>query len=401
MENGDSINPGVIHDVYCEYGYPIAQGAIIIPHTLNDKVQTLFHLGIDVVQGLPDLPPTHLFYSTINDTMNSGLGVVVQKNHIIIQDTLCYGQLTAVRHADGSRWWAVIPENATNGYYIVLLDENEPQVYRKQHIGTVQDARDWAGQAVFSPDGRFYARADGYSGLEVMEFDRCHGAFYNPRHVELPLDEGALLGAAISPNSRYLYVNSQEVLLQYDLLANELAASVDTIGIYDGFESWLPATFYMMQLGPDGKIYMTTANGTNVLHVIQQPDEPGDACQFEQHALTLPTYYSFSPPNFPNYRLGPAPENYCDSITATVEPLPLEKGLKLLPNPASESLTIELPPTGSSFEIWIWDALGRRQAWLQSSSGSAKVDVAQWLPGIYFVVATSGGQYWQEKLLVH
>ena len=333
-----------------------------------------------------------LYFTVVN---TNGAGQVLQKNQIVVNDTLCLGQLTAVRHADGSRWWAVMPESATNGYYIVLLDGSGPHLHRKQLIGTVQDARDWAGQAVFSPDGRFYARADGYSGLEVMEFDRCHGAFYSPRHVELPLDEGALLGAAISPNSRYLYVSSQLVLLQYDLLAPDLAASVDTVGVYDGFESWLPATFFMMQLAPDGKVYMTTSNGTNVLHVVQQPDEPGAACQFEQHAVTLPTYYGFSPPNFPNYRLGPAPENYCDSVTATVEPPHLEKELELFPNPADEYILVKLSnPTDG--ELRIVDMQGHLiyRADVPENSTDIFLDTSKWPNGIYLC------QYWANGKVV-
>lgn len=334
---------------------------------------------------------------------DNGLGVVLQKNQTVLSDTLCNGQFTAVKHANGSHWWAVIPENATNGYYIVLLDEAGPHVHRKQHIGTVQDIKDWAGQAVFSPDGRFYARADGYSGLEVMEFDRCHGAFFSPRHVELPLDEGALLGAAISPNSRYLYVSSQLVLLQYDLLAPDLAASVDTIGVYDGFESWLPATFFGMQLAPDNKIYMTTSNGTNVLHVIQQPDLPGDACQFEQHAMTLPTYYGLYPPNFPNYRLGPAPENYCDSVTAAVEtPINLHAmEFRVYPNPTSQVVMVEALQAKLPFEFTVFDALGREVAHHKAFASPWQLDVSEWQPGVYIVVGWAGGVAHQEKLIVN
>jgi hypothetical protein len=51
-----------------------------------------------------------------------------------------------------------------------------------------------------------------------------------------------------------------------------------------------------------------------VLHVIHSPDEPGEACQYQQHGITLPTYNSKSIPNHPNYRLGPLDGSPCDTL---------------------------------------------------------------------------------------
>lgn len=62
----------------------------------------------------------------------------------------------------------------------------------------------------------------------------------------------------------------------------------------------------MMQLAPNGKIYMTTGSGTDRLHVINEPDLGGQECLFQQHQIQLPCYYDFAPPHFPYFRLGAA-----------------------------------------------------------------------------------------------
>lgn len=403
MENGDSINIGGDHDVYCPYGYLIPQGTIILPKAGSDTVQYLFHLWSDdfPVWGTAALK---LYFTEINSNHNSGLGKVIQKNLILIDDTLSFGQFTAVKHANGKDWWLVMPENSNNGYYIVHLDEDGPALDHQQYIGTVQDGRDWGGQAVFSPDGRFYVRAEGHSGIEIFEFDRCRGKLYNNRHIDLPFEEGRLLGVAISGNSRYLYVSAGTVLIQYDLLAADIEASAHTVGEYDGFQSWLPTTFYMMQIGPDGKIYMTTGNGTNVMHVIRQPDLSGIACQFEQHAFQLPRYYSFAPPNFPNYNLAPAPYGYCDSLLLDAKnPLVDMENIKIYPNPAQDVLTVELREDKTCMQITLMNALGQTVHQFQPRVGekSILIPISNWPEGLYHIIAKfENNQQIANKVLI-
>jgi hypothetical protein len=69
-----------------------------------------------------------------------------------------------------------------------------------------------------------------------------------------------------------------------------------------------------MQLAPDGKIYSSSTNSVSSLHVIHSPDEPGLACQYQQHGIELPTRNTFSMPTFPNYRLGPLDGSACDTL---------------------------------------------------------------------------------------
>lgn len=60
------------------------------------------------------------------------------------------------------------------------------------------------------------------------------------------------------------------------------------IGVFDGYQSPFPTTFFNAQLAPDCKVYINSLTTVDVLHVIHNPDEPGLACNFEQHAVQLP-----------------------------------------------------------------------------------------------------------------
>ncbi|MCB0548394.1 MAG: PKD domain-containing protein [Phaeodactylibacter sp.] len=123
-------------------------------------------------------------------------------------------------------------------------------------------------------------------------------------------------GVAISPNSRFLYVSSFKNVYQYDLWAEDIPASKDTVAVWDGFmvPPVFATTFFLMQLGPDGKIYINSNNAVPYLHVINNPDLPGDSCDVCQHCVALPSWNSFSLPNFPNYRLGHLQGSPCDTL---------------------------------------------------------------------------------------
>jgi hypothetical protein len=73
--------------------------------------------------------------------------------------------------------------------------------------------------------------------------------------------------------------------------------------------------FDIAQLAPNGKIYIGTGNTTLRMHVINNPDEPGLACNLVQHGITTPTYYWNSLPNHPNYFLGALAGSPCDTLS--------------------------------------------------------------------------------------
>jgi hypothetical protein len=75
-------------------------------------------------------------------------------------------------------------------------------------------------------------------------------------------------GMSISPSNQFLYISSTLEVYQFDLWSDDIEASIDTVAIYDGFESPLPTSFFISQLGPDGRIYINT---TTTLVVWAEP----------------------------------------------------------------------------------------------------------------------------------
>ena len=318
MQNGLGINPGAYADEHIDVGYAMDQGGFIIPCPGNNQRYYIFHAPLEYPN--PDIGwhCSKLYYTLIDVSFNNGLGKVLEKNQIIVEDTLGVGKLTAVRHANGRDWWILIHKMASNAYYRILLSSNGVQNKGIEMEGNaIPD--EGVGQAVFSPDGSKFIRMNSINFalgqyVDIYDFDRCSG--YLSNHIRITYNDAAYAaGVAISPNSRYLYVSSFLNFYQYDLKAAYIPGSRKKIATYDGFlDNGISTPFYLAQLAPDGKIYINVPNGVRYLHVIHQPDSPGTACKIEQHGVHLPTYNAASLPNFPNYRLGPLDGSPCDTL---------------------------------------------------------------------------------------
>jgi hypothetical protein len=148
-----------------------------------------------------------LRYSLVDMSANNGAGKVVEQKKVIINQRLDYGKIRACRHANGRDWWILVNKFVDNAYYRLLLDPQGLQLDGLQEIGTISELG--LGQAVFSPDGNWYARinpikyAEPYY-LDIFRFDRCSGMLYDP--VQYLIDfANTIAGLAISQDSRYLY----------------------------------------------------------------------------------------------------------------------------------------------------------------------------------------------------
>ena len=359
MLNGGGLNPSQYTSWWPE-GLHIAQGCLILPKPNAPGIYYLLHGTID---DLSSSLSHHLYMTTIDMSLDSGLGGAVSKNEVLIADTLNEGRITAVRHANGRDWWVFCFKANTNIHHRLLVTPSGVSVNGNQAIGVVRTPDH--GQACFSPDGSRYAYYSGFgtADLDIFDFDRCTGLFSDPVNITID-DSNSLGGLAFSPNGRFLYVSSVLDVYQYDTEASDIAGSMVHIAHWDSTYSPSPpfaTVFDIAQLAPDGKIYIGTGNGTQRMHVINNPDAPGLACNMVQHGIELPRYYSNSLPNHPNYFLGPLAGSPCDTLALGVAPLsPGEgPGVRPYPNPSLGAFTLSYMAQPTVGELEVRDVDGR------------------------------------------
>jgi hypothetical protein len=324
------------------------------------------------------------------------LGAVIEKNIPLLNTPLQCGMLTATKHANGEDWWILLNDYDSNLFYSFLITEEEPLAFESQSLG--MEIPHGLGQAVFSPDGTKYACISLFGGaavpdlLSIYDFDRCTGLLSNSTQFVYG-DSAWSGGVAISPNSRYLYVSHYNYIFQFDLFANDIQASKDTVAIYDGYEIvitptfTLPTRFFLMQLGPDGRIYINCPTSGNLLHVINNPDAVGVACDVQQHSVELPTYNLFSLPNFPNYRLGPLPDGACDTTTTTENLMRIQQEVSIYPNPATDRIKLSfISKLTVNSQLIIYTISGQQVAkyFLVEGQDEFLIDVSKLNQSLYF-----------------
>ena len=394
MQNGDSLSCCTDYfDAYHYWGANITQGVLALPQPDSFFLYYLFHESF-AYGGIYGVAATKLSYSIIDMRLGNWLGAITQKNIPLINDTVGWGGLTACRHANGRDWWLLVREFDTNKFYRFLLTPNGIMNMGTQSIG--DNIPQVAGQTIFSPDGSKYVIAgvdDGiYTHLFTYNFDRCTGWLYSPQHYDIEnTPSSSCSGIAFSENSRFLYYSVCDKLYQLDLSSNNILASRQLIAISDGYQdstSSLILGFDPMQLAPDNKIYISSGN-SQYLHTIDSPNLLGTACNVNQHSYKLKKRNSVgSIPNFPHYRLGREIGSACDTIYTSISPPQESVGIQVYPNPAQESLTIELPQKEEA-EFVLFDITGRvvlsQKLWKLTET----VSLAHLPKGMYFYLLKS------------
>ena len=405
MPGGDGLNPGEIADEFGGSGYISPQGAMALPHLLDSNLYYLIHGNLEFPTNELITHSSRLYYTLVDMSLNNGLGAVVEKNVEIFIDTFDIGKLTAVKHANGRDWWILVAEYESNDYYKILFS---PEGFEVEKVETDIEFRIGLGGAVYSPDGTKYARLSLHNlitgdYLYMSSFDRCTGEI-----SEIVIDTlggAGTGGVAISPNSRYLYVAYTNYLFQYDLEAPDIAATRDTVAIYDGYTSIQATVFQFPQLAPDDKIYISCFGTTNVFHVIEEPDLPGEACQVNQHSFQLPTYRILTMVNFPNYRLGALEGSPCDTLgVSTTTVLQKVPSLYLYPNPTDGLLNLEWQAARPD-NIKVHDLMGRlvyKRSVPMTAESTLRIDLGHLASGVYLVSAwENGGMALQKKVVVN
>jgi hypothetical protein len=316
LENGDSLNPGIAIDWYYENGSRCYNCAFFATSPWDTTQIVLFHIGADSFVMNGGHVKNTIYYTTIDKTANGGKGKVIQKNTPITSGI--FTPFGATRHANGRDWWILFQEKNGKEFYKILVDNTGVHVQGTQVIEEIipVDHAQNDNPYIFSPDGSKLAFCSKFKGVHIFDFDRCTGELSNLVYVPITVaftDIGYGTPLAFSPNNRFLYYATEEEVRQLDLWEPDVAASEDTVAVFDGFhdEYGFPTLFWLMQLGPDGIIYFL--GGGRWLHTIHHPNKKGSLADVRQRAHFL-QYVAIGLPYFPNYRLGPLDGSPCDTL---------------------------------------------------------------------------------------
>lgn len=395
MQNGSGLNAGVFASGWASLGLPLVQPVVTLNDPANDHEFYLIHLTIDSHYLATS---ERLMFTKVDMDLAGGLGAVTTKNQAIFQDTLIPGDLQAVKHGNGRDWWVVSHQNHSDLFHLILITPFGILGPYDQHIGTIND---WGWQAKFSPDGSKYATYENNNGLQLLEFDRCSGVFFNARsHIFLNDTIGAG-GVSFSPDSKLLYISCNDYLVQLNTDSLSLKAGMDTVAVWDGFISnGLKAGFGLSELGPDDKIYIVPSYGAQTFHVVESPNYLGVNCNVLQHAILTPGAVH-TPPSFPNFSLGPLVGSVCDSIINSV--VEIDQHLfALYPNPTTGISKIH--SSSGSFQeaqIYIYNTVGQiiYSDIIQSGTFEYFIDFRNYVNGVYLMQIVDNGKVNTLKLV--
>ncbi|MEY4902752.1 MAG: hypothetical protein RLZZ292_567 [Bacteroidota bacterium] len=388
-------------------GLRLPQNNIILPCPGSDSLYYLIYSDLSYNKNYTDIVTKYLYYAVIDMSQNQGKGKVMTKNKILIDNILLdTGNMTTTRHANGRDWWLIVGKSGSSECFRFLIS---PEGIKK--VG-MQDLPpkvfSGLGQACFSPDGTKYAKVNGVTVtppqyVDIYDFDRCKGLLSNHKQLLIP-DTSYGLGLAFSANSRFLYLTIWTHLYQLDMQDSIHIMKLDTVATYDGFRTPILKEFTLFmfpQLAPDGKIYISTKGSSQYLHVIQEPNKKGKACNVTQHSFELPTYNYHTIPNYPNFRLGKL-AGVCDSVVAVEEASSKWQG-KVYPNPAQDILHIEYPTNQNTTtsEVTLFDIAGKAVLKATLPTENTVIDVRSLPTGLYLCkISDTRGGVWYEKVSV-
>ena len=258
-----------------------SQGAIIVPKPGSNHLYYFFNFI-----GVFSVFQFHFQYSVIDMNLDNGNGGVVatQKSVRLFNNSAWH--LSAVSHANGQDVWVLAHKNSTNYYYAYLVTADS--LFHTPVISQAgSDFDTYPGYMKISPDGKKVVAAlygGGVSFFDLMDFDNETG-MVNDTNMVYKIDP--YYGVEFSPDNSKLYTESGAAILQYDLNAGSPQDILNSEVLITDVTTGNGA----LQLGPDGKIYCCL--GTSLyLSVINQPNELGLDCDFEQDAVYLEGRYS-------------------------------------------------------------------------------------------------------------
>ena len=268
-----------------------SQSAIIVPNSDDSSLYYIFTVANNAGEN-------GLAYSVVDMDLDGGMGDILQGEKNIQLSPLVAEKLTAVYHANDEDVWVIVHELDTNNFLSYLVDgtgvnpspvvSGVGDIHLSTGIGTGA-----IGCLKASPDGTKLASAKGFmiSGLELFDFDNVTGTVSNPQKI----NNFDVYGVEFSPDSNLLYTTTPAFagkIYQYNIALPDLSAIQESEILIASDNKY--AT---LQLAVNGKMYaaQTDSNGSpiyNTLSVINEPNNVGLACNFQEDVVSLAGKYS-------------------------------------------------------------------------------------------------------------
>lgn len=323
------------------YGHESStQSALIVPDPASSVRYYIFTVDQN---GYEPEPPKGMHYSIVDMSKMSGFGEVVEKNVPVNRGVV--EKLTAVRLCNGRAYWIITHERNSNAFLAYYLDERglrRPPV-RSAGLGREHgpETTDGIGYLVASPDGRMLASAifdkdniDNQITAELFRFDPATGTVYD--YIELPMLPLAY-GACFSPDNSRVYFSTVGAVEQFTLTNWDRSAIVTSQRTLSN----LAQDSRALQLGPDGRIYISNATW---LGVIMFPNRFGIAADLRMQSVYLGprvTYYSL-------------PNNIVANVVLDQCSAPIAR-MRKIPDEICAGTCIELFDSSTSgVNVWQW-----------------------------------------------
>ncbi|HLV40473.1 T9SS type B sorting domain-containing protein [Xanthomarina sp.] len=276
-----------------------SQSAIVVPKPNDPDIYYIFTVGSN--QTL-----TGLHYSVVDITLSGGLGRIIQKNVTLLNQSS--EKVTAVlKDCESQAIWVISlsnptgsstsPLNTFHAFEVTTAGVNMNAVTSTFSNITMSDLR---GYLKLSPNGEKLACANvNPNELYLFDFDTQTGIVSNNQRLTINSPHNSPYGLEFSPNSQLLYVtssndkfgsgdhipaNHKSALTQFNLMSFNIVGTQRLIDQRTLYRSAL-------QLGPNGKIYRSMAatytQGLPYLSVINNPNEIGQACNYQNNAISL------------------------------------------------------------------------------------------------------------------
>ncbi len=303
MSHGNILGNGV-------YGSG-TQAALILKSLANPDEYYLFTLDPQEV-AIGANPKMR--YSVVDMRLNDGLGDVKVGQKDIVLDDEMEERMYAVE-ADDCGYWIVGHKRKDNRYVAFKLTSAglSGPVYSMGTFAGFFYGSD-PGEIKISPDGTkialiflggSYEKGFGTQfRIEIGEFDKRTGLISNTAILD---SAGSIpyqgYGLAFSPDNQKLYATMEDYsqLVQYDLAFYPNISAVKNSRVKIAESNYM--NFFGLRLGPDNKIYLANFS-EGYISCIQNPNEKGLGCDFNNRHTFVDTAYYFYHATDPNYGFG-------------------------------------------------------------------------------------------------